>query len=173
MKNILVGVVIAAVILVLAFYAVNSYIYREKQGDAGFQPDYKDINYTIEEQMVTLHDGVAETGSTVTRYFGNEAEGDLNNDGISDLVFLLTQETGGTGIFYYVVVALKTDTGYQGTNAVLLGDRIAPQTTETRMGQVIVNYAERLAGEPMTTRPSVGVSKYLEVQGTNLVEAKP
>jgi len=62
---------------------------------------------------------------------------------------------------------------YKGTNAILLGDRIAPQTTEIKNGQVIVNYADRAAGEPMTARPSVGVSKYLKVEGTTLVEAQP
>jgi hypothetical protein len=66
------------------------------------------------------------------------------------------------------------DGRYQGTNAVLLGDRIAPQTTEIRDGgMLIVNYVERKPGEPMTTRPSMGVSKYLKVEGTMLVEIQP
>jgi hypothetical protein len=99
----------------------------------------------------------------VTRYFGNEATGDLNSDGTPDTALLLTQSGGGSGTFYYVVVALKTKDGYMGTNAVLLGDRIAPQTTELRDGTVIVNYADRKPGEAMTTLPSVGVSKYLKV----------
>jgi len=43
---------------------------------------------------------------------------------------LLTQETGGSGIFYYVAFALNTENGYAGGRTVLLGDRIAPQTTE-------------------------------------------
>jgi hypothetical protein len=137
---------------------------------------YKDATYIIEGNPVTLVNGNAErevaTGSAskiVTTYFGNEAVGDLDGDGKDDIAFLLTQNTGGTGIFYYVAVGLKTDTGYQGTNAVLLGDRIAPQTTEIRDGQITVNYAERAEGEPMTTQPSVGVSKYLKVSGMELV----
>ncbi len=161
------------VVLVAAFYAFNGYIYHEKQGDA-WTP--KDTTYVIENQPVTLVGGKAEVeaapGSAskiTTTYFGNEAVGDLNGDGKPDTAFLLTQNQGGSGTFYYVVVALKSDTVYQGTNAILLGDRVAPQTTEIRDGQLIVNYAERAAGEPMTTQPSVGVSKYLKVEGDTLV----
>ncbi len=102
-------------------------------------------------------------------YFGNEAVGDLNGDGVPDVAFIFTQSGGGSGTFYYVVAALKEVQGYQGTNAVLLGDRIAPQTTEIKDGQLIVNYADRKPNEPMTAQPSVGVSKYLRVQGTTLV----
>jgi len=150
--------------------------------------DHKNATYSIGGQPVVLVNGRAEapaaldsTGSPqagaastiITQYFGNEATGDLNGDGVPDVAFLLTQNSGGSGTFYYVVAALKTADGYQGTNAVLLGDRIAPQTTEIRNGQLIVNYADRTASEPMTTRPSIGVSKYLQVQGTSLVVARP
>jgi len=68
---------------------------------------------------------------------------------------------------------LKTSNGYQGTNAVLLGDRVAPQTTEIRNRQLIVNYAERSINEPMTVRPSLAVSKYLVVHGTTLETSQP
>jgi membrane-bound inhibitor of C-type lysozyme len=141
----------------------------------GTVADYKNATYVIEGQPVMLVNGRAETAAapgsasqTVTQYFGNEATGDLNGDGVPDVAFLLTQNSGGSGMFYYVVVALKTTNNYQGTNAILLGDRIAPQTTEIKNGQLIVNYADRAAGEPMTAQPSVGVSKYFKVEGTTL-----
>jgi hypothetical protein len=137
--------------------------------------DYKNATYIIDGKLVTLVNGVSEVatvpGSTskiTTTYFGNDATGDLNGDGMPDVAFILTQNGGGSGTFYYAVVALKTANGYQGTNAILLGDRIAPQTTEIRNGQSIVNYADRKAGEPMTAQPSVGVSKYLKIEGNNL-----
>jgi len=173
MKKIVLWILGIVVVLVLAFYAFNSYIYHEKQGDA-WTP--KDATYVIENQPVTLVNGKAEApaapgsaSKVVTTYFGNEAVGDLNGDGKPDTAFILTQNQGGSGTFYYVVVALKTNTVYQGTNAVVLGDRIAPQTTEIKDGQLVVNYAERATGEPMTAQPSVGVSKYLKVEGGNLV----
>ncbi len=106
---------------------------------------------------------------TGTRYFGNEVKGDFNGDGQEDSAYLFTQDGGGSGTFYYVTVKLANG---QELNAILLGDRIAPQTTEYRDGKIIVNYADRKPNEPMTTRPSVGVSKYLEVVNNQLVEIK-
>jgi heat shock protein HslJ len=131
--------------------------------------DHKNAEYVIAGKPVTLVDGVAEVeaapGSAarvVTRYFGNELRKDLNGDGGLDVVFLLTQETGGSGTFFYVVAALATDQGYVGSHGVLLGDRIAPQTTESGRGNiVVVNYADRAPGEPFSTPPSLGKSIWL------------
>lgn len=141
------------------------------------QTGYKDATYEIAGKPVTLKNGLSEVeaapGSAskiTTRYFGNEATADLNGDGLVDVAFLLTQSTGGSGTFYYSVVALRTADGWKGTNAILLGDRIAPQTTNIKDGKVIVNYADRNPGEPMTTRPSLGVSKYLSVVNGRLTE---
>lgn len=139
--------------------------------------DARNATYLIEGKEVTLVDGVAEVeaapGSAskiTTRYFGNEATGDLNGDGHPDIAVILTQDGGGSGTFFYVAVALRSDTGYIGTNAVLLGDRVAPQPTAIRDGEVIANYADRAPGEPMTAPPSVGTSKYLVVRDGQLVQ---
>lgn len=106
-----------------------------------------------------------------TRYFGYDAFGDLNNDGKEDVVFLLTDDSAGSGRFYYVVAAFKTDTGYVGSNAVLLGDRIAPQGVEIHSADnIIVNYADRLPTEPMTTPAHVGISRYFKIADGKLVE---
>lgn len=136
--------------------------------------------YVIDGKPVTLANGLSETAAapgsaskTLVRYFGNEAMGDLNGDGTADIVFLLTKQDGGSGTFFYVVVAVKKGEAYQGSNAILLGDRIAPQTTEIRDGEIIVNYAERKPGEAMTAQPSVGVSKYLKIdQSGALIEVE-
>jgi len=138
----------------------------------------KDATYIIEGQPIKLTNGIFATSTApgsaskiTTQYFGNEATGDLNGDGIPDVGFILTQTTGGSGTFYYAVAALKTANGYQGTNGVLLGDRVAPQTTEITDGVLIANYADRNPDEPMTTQPSLGVSKYLLLENGSLVEA--
>jgi hypothetical protein len=126
---------------------------------------YKNASYRIEGDEVTLVQGAAETPSApgsasvnLTNYFGNEVMADLNGDGKQDVVFLLTRQTGGTGVFYYVVVALKTDTGYKGSEAFFVGDRIAPQTTEVKDGVVVVNYADRKAGATFAEPPTEGKS---------------
>lgn len=140
---------------------------------------HRDATYEVAGRPVTLKGGVSEVeaapgsaSKVTTRVFGNEATGDLNGDGQPDIAFLLTQSPGGSGTFFYAVAALKTATGYAGTNAVLLGDRIAPQTTRVVNGVIEVNYAERKAGEPMTAQPSVGVTKRLQVVDGKLAEAR-
>ena len=140
-------------------------------------PDYKNATYLIEGSFITLTDGVFEMeaapGSATkitTRYFGNEAIGDLNNDGKNDIAFLLTQTTGGSGTFFYLVVALQTTSGTEGTNAIFLGDRIAPQNTSITNGMIIVNYADRNPGETFTTQPSLGISKYFKIEKNILTE---
>ncbi len=135
--------------------------------------DYKNAEFVIEGQRIKLVDGVAETspgsaGRTVTRYFGNELKTDLNNDGRDDVVFLLTQERGGSGTFFYAVAALNTASGYLGSDGYLLGDRIAPEATvissNPRHQNVIVfNFRSRRPDEPMTAPPSIGKNVYLRL----------
>lgn len=163
MKNILLISVIVVVILSATAYFLFGQ--ESKENQQVVVSDYKNSTYIIEGASILLSDGVSEssveTGSSlvVTRYFGNELFKDLNDDGREDVVFLLTQETGGSGTFFYVVAALNTENGYVGSQALFLGDRIAPQTTESGPGkQIIVNYAERAIDEPMTAQPSIGKS---------------
>ena len=146
---------------------------------AGKKSEFAFATYMIDGESITLNDGKSEiptlpgsASKTVTRYFGNEARGDLNGDGTEDRAFLLTQETGGSGLFYYAVAALSSGTGYKITNAIFLGDRIAPQTTEILNARVVVNYADRKENESMTSTPTLGVSKYLKVANGLLGETK-
>jgi hypothetical protein len=110
--------------------------------------------------------------TTTTRYFGNETRRDLNGDGEEDRAYLITQDGGGSGLFYYAVVDIKTPTGYKTTNAFFIGDRIAPQSLYIPKNsmELQVNYAERNPGEPMTTKPSRGVTKLLKVTPEGVLE---
>ena len=146
--------------------------------------DPQNATYIINGQPVTLVNGKAEQpaapGSAekiVTQYFGNAVAVDLNSDGKLDSGFVLTQSTGGSGTFFYAAAAIQNpDRMYAGTNAILLGDRIAPQSTNVdpnNPAQFIVNYAERAPGEPMTTQPSHGVSKTFKLKNGILVEVQP
>jgi heat shock protein HslJ len=138
--------------------------------------DHRNAEYQIEDRRVTLVDGRAEApaapGSAtmlVTSYFGNEARADLNGDGRDDVVFVLTQELGGSGTFYYVVAALAENDRYVGSRGLLLGDRIAPQSVEIDSNGIItVSYADRAPGESFTTPPSVGKSIRLKLDAESL-----
>ncbi|MEK7604215.1 MAG: META domain-containing protein [Patescibacteria group bacterium] len=165
------GILVGALVLLVG----GGFLYWSQKVPIVAQSDFKNATYQIEGQPVTLVNGrspaagvIPAPGSMGTAYFGNEAVGDLNGDGIADTAFLLTQSSSGTGTFYYVAAGIKTAEGYTGTDAVLLGDRIAPQTTEIRNGKLIVNYADRNPGEPMTTAPSLGKTLTLKLDPTAL-----
>lgn len=134
------------------------------------QASYRSAVYEIEGTSVTLVNGAARVQGTAgasdvveTKVFGNEARGDLNGDGTSDIAFILTQTTGGSGVFYYVAAAVKKADGFYGTNAILLGDRIAPQSTSIRGGDITVSYADRGPTDSFAVAPSVMQSMRLRI----------
>lgn len=122
---------------------------------------YLYAEFMIAGEAVRLLDGVAETqipGSSarvVTRYYGKDLHHDIDSDGLDDVVFLLTRQTGGSATFFFVVAALQRPGGWEGSQGMLLGDRIAPHTIEPGIGtRIIVNFADRAPAEPFTTPPS-------------------
>jgi hypothetical protein len=162
------------ILIFLGFFLINQKLNLNKKGDEIILNDYKNTKYIIDGNEIQLKDGYAEstipqsTSKIITRYFGNEFITDLNNDGLDDVVFILTQETGGSGTFYYAVGAINTYKGYVGSDGYYLGDRIAPQSIENspnprHKNVVVINYAERKNGEPMTTQPSEMKSVYLKI----------
>lgn len=163
----------AMILFIGGFFLFNARMYGMKETTGAFS--YKDAQYLIDGQTVQLKNGVAETESapgsaskTITRYFGNEVKTDLDGDGREDVAFVLTQSTGGSGTFFYAVAARNTPAGYIGSDGYLLGDRIAPQSTELSKNPrqkyvVVFNYADRAPGEPMSVQPSVGKSVYLKL----------
>lgn len=177
-KNKIVAIAIILAVFIGLYFYLSFFNIQNVEIKNGF--DEKNSTYIIEGKKITLTNGFAETeiipgsaGKITTRYFGNEVRHDLNDDGREDIVFLLTQNTGGSGTFFYVVGALNTPNGYIGSHAFLLGDRIAPQTTgidegktangTNRKNVIVVNYADRLPGESFTTKPSLGKSVWLKL----------
>lgn len=170
MNKTLLIILIALVVVAGGFSVFNGYIYNEKRGEQAPILGFEDAVYDIDGRIVRLAGGVSEIDITpgsalkiITRYFGNEVRHDFNNDGREDVAFLLTQEAGGSGMFYYIVAALNTENGYTGSHGFFLGDRIAPQTTgmsqDPDQGNVVVvNYADRAEGESFSVSPSIGKS---------------
>jgi len=142
--------------------------------------DVLNSSFTIERQEVRLingyHEKQAAPGSATrikTMVFGQPVGGDLDGDGDEDAGLFIMHAPGGSGTFYYVAAALNRNGNYIGTNGILLGDRIAPQTIQIRNGVVVANYADRRSDEPMVARPSVGKTKYLTLKNAQLEEIKP
>ncbi len=173
MKKTIITIITAIILIAAGFIA---YINNSAQNEVSNIPpittvitDPHDATYTINEEQVVLVNGTYSASLpnssvvTTTTYFGNDVKGDFDQDGTEDLAFLVTQNNGGSGTFYYLVANLNKPNGPTGTYGVLLGDRIAPQsTTVNASGFITVNYADRKPGEPFTTKPSVGKSIILK-----------
>ncbi len=156
-------------VVIVGVLVVATFVFAPKDADVEEKIvlDARSATFLIVGKEVILGE-VAPGSNTITRYFGNELKTDLNDDGREDAVFLVTQETGGSGVFFYVVAALNTEKGYVGSDGFFLGDRVAPQTTELSKNPrhknvIVVNYADRSPQEPFTTKPSVGKSAYLKL----------
>jgi heat shock protein HslJ len=93
-----------------------------------------------------------------TNYFGNEVSGDLNGDGKLDRAFIITEETGGSGTFFYLTALLKSDSKEISAGKIFLGDRIAPQSTNFEDGIITVNFADRKLTDSFVVAPSIGKS---------------
>ena len=153
---------ILLIIVVLLALGAGFYFYQVKGGGAG---DYKSASFLIDGERVKIDD-------QVTKYFGNEVRADLNGDGLEDRAFIITRSPGGSGTFYYAVAAVNTGAGYVGSDGYLLGDRIAPQSTNLSSNPrhkkvAVFNYADRAPAEPMITPPSIGKSLYLKLDQNN------
>ncbi|MDA8611365.1 META domain-containing protein [Candidatus Pacebacteria bacterium] len=173
-KNLSIGKFVGVLIVIILLIGIVGFLTQTETEKSSLE-DYKNTSYIINGEEINLHNGLAETKSSpgsasknTTRYFGNELITDLNNDGREDVVFILTQETGGSGTFYYAVSSLNTENGYVGSEGYLLGDRIAPQTTElsqnpSHKNVIVVNYSDRAPNDPMTEKPSIGKSIWIKL----------
>lgn len=163
MKNIL---LVLAIFIILGGCFVGAFLYYAAKNPPSLAFDPQNATYSVGNDTVTLINGKTASVSI----FGGTTTGDVNNDGINDAVFFLSQTSEGSGTFYYVAAALNTANGTLGTNAVLLGDRVAPQNITITNGTITAAYADRKEGEPMTTPPSIGKSISLVVQNAILQE---
>jgi heat shock protein HslJ len=165
----------ALIVAIIIFYALS---FTTKKAPVIVQPvttspvitnDVRNLTYTIEGENFTVVNGLAVKsakdgvgGKITVQIFGEPTLGDFNGDGVKDAAVLLTKNAGGSGTFFYAVLGISNNGVYYPTNALLLGDRIAPQTINVEKGRAVYNYAERKATDPMTTKPSVGKSLYVQ-----------
>ncbi|HUX36060.1 MAG TPA: Gmad2 immunoglobulin-like domain-containing protein [Candidatus Paceibacterota bacterium] len=169
MKNKIAIIITAAVIILGGYFYFGS----EKQANSPLNAAYAidNVSYPLQNGKFEKEAAPGSASKETVSVFGAPIYGDLNGDGIKDAAVMLQRDSGGSGTFYYAAAAINDNGTYKGTNAVFLGDRIAPQNMEIRNGVLIVNYADRAANEPMTARPSFGKSEYLEVENNILAEA--
>jgi hypothetical protein len=76
---------------------------------------------------------------------------DLTGDGIKEAISIVMQHTGGTGTFYYLVVASSNNM----IESFFIGDRINVISVKIVKDVIFVEYLDRSFTQPMATRPSI------------------
>ena len=79
----------------------------------------------------------------------------MSGDGKPDTALLIADDPGGSGTFYYAVLAVDQGGSWRATNALPLGDRIKPQNIQYADGQFVYRFLERKPDEPMSATPTV------------------
>lgn len=162
------------VVALFAIVAVTGFIkFNFSDSDIILPLEKKDVlnfKYNIDGQEFQLKNGSAEIAVTensvaknMLSTFGDPVEFDADKDGDMDYAVLLAHEPGGSGTFFYATLVLNNAGELKQTNALFLGDRIAPQNVNVVDGRAVFNYADRLADESLTTAPSVGKSLYVQL----------
>lgn len=139
--------------------------------------DIFNTSYLIKGETLTSIDGIIEKeidarieSKIVINVIDSNTRGDLNDDGQEDTVVLLNYDGGGSRTFFYIAVALKIDTAYKGTNAILIGEHIDLPKIEIINKKIIVNYFEREKNEPITATPTIKVTREFFVENLELKE---
>jgi hypothetical protein len=178
-RPVLTGLLLAsAAALILLFVVMRSAI---QQSSVAVPAEVKNITVTLDGDTVTLDDGVAEkpaapgsAAQNTVRIVGEPVMGDATGDGRADAALLLENDPGGSGTFYYAVLAIDDDGSYRATNAVSLGDRIVPRGVEFTDGRFAYSYLERKPGEPLAVAPSLEKRTEITVDAaSNRISANP
>ena len=160
-KPVLTGLLIAsAAALIGLFFVLRTTI--DQAGQQSAPAAVRNLTVNLDGQSFTLKDGVAvqaaPPGSATTntvRIVGEPALGDATGEGEQDAALLIANDPGGSGTFYYAVLAVNHGGAYQATNAVPLGDRIVPKGIEFTDGHFVYRFLDRQSGAPMAAEPTV------------------
>ncbi|CAN5119314.1 hypothetical protein BH11PAT3_BH11PAT3_1960 [soil metagenome] len=140
-------------------------------------PDASNGTFVFEDASVKLKNGSfsqtvasGSASSEETTLTSTVGYGDLNKDNKEDAVVALMQNSGGTGTFIYISGYVSSPTGYKGTNAVFVGDRIQPKSITIENGEVTFTYLDRKPDEPMDAEPTVSAYKSFVYSKGVLVE---
>lgn len=143
-----------------------------------FRPDSSNATFTFDDGAITLSAGRNERpvapGSAFTEetvILDHTAYGDINGDGRNDAVLFLARYGAGSGSFVYAAAYVSGPVGYRGSNAIFIGDRVAPQSVSVAANGVItVNYLDRSPNDPMAVEPTIRTTKVLVFQNNTLIE---
>ncbi len=85
----------------------------------------------------------------------DELSADVDADGDIDKVFVASEDSMGSGTFFYVVGNIRERREYTVSEPLFVGDRIVPQAISYDNGVVTVRYLDRAIDEPFSAPPTI------------------
>lgn len=155
---------IVAIFALIILYSIISFLLKSSQtiSPGANAPDISNMSYVVGSDIFNLKDGKAEkeyvlnhSEKNTLSILGEPIYGDFDGDKDTDAAVVLVNNPGTSGTYYYVALVINNAGDYKVSNALYLGDRIAPQAVIMRDGKLIVTYADRKEDDPMTESPSV------------------
>ena len=104
---------------------------------------------------------------TVT--FVSHAFGDLNGDGTTDAAVALVENSGGSGVFWYLAAMINRDGKLFNVATHFLGDRWQVQSMVITDGEIVLDAVTHGPDDPMCC-PTQEVTKRYQLQDDQLVE---
>lgn len=126
MRSSVVRTLVVGVLGVIAGAACGGAAVQRQGGP--FAGDAANATYRIDGQEVRLAGGRASSGSgdsvVETQLTGGRLEGDLDGDGVTDLVVVLAREEAGAGATFHLAALVSDGAGAKAAPSVPLGDRL-------------------------------------------------
>ena len=133
--------------------------------------DPANAGYYIDGILYTLVNGELEQpieeSSAVNKFklLDFKATGDLNKDGADDIAVVITNDTGGSGTFYYLAIFTSGTPIVE--NTYNIGDRINVQDLKFADNKFQVTYLDRGPEQDMASEPSVEITTIVEMDAEN------
>jgi len=146
--------------------------------DSGLTLDVRNATYNIDGTSIVLNDGISNSnipGSSASRktiVLEGPAFADVNGDGAKDAIVILRDETGGSGIFYYVSSVIASGASQKATNSIILGDRIRIKAISIDNGIASITILDREPTDAMAAVPSVPKTLKFKLSGESLVSVQ-
>ena len=97
------------------------------------------------------------------------AYGDLNGDGVGDAAVILAENSGGSGVFVYLVAVINQDGTPVNVATQLLGDRVDLKSVIIKDGEIVVNMITQGPDDPFCC-PTMEVTQSYRLEGDQLIE---
>jgi hypothetical protein len=131
--------------------------------------------YLYNGEEISIKNGKAEmlsegsTSRTLFQIWGSPVKEDVNGDAVEDQITVISIESTGEDILYYLGIALGNENKYYGTNLSFIGSGISIQNIEFAKSYITLNYMQPSPNESVIQSSDV-LSKFYIVEGYTLRE---